>query len=91
MVFGTPQRTLKYKTDDAKSKEIYIILDNTYLEKVNKTKFLGVVVDEHLTWKYHIDGLTKTMSRNYGVINKMKHEFLNVYFIHFTVLLYYHI
>ena len=49
-----------------------IILDNTKLDRVTKTKFLGVIIDENLTWKNHIDGITKTISRNIGMINKLK-------------------
>ena len=43
------------------------------MERVNKTKFLGVLIDENLTWKHHIDALSKTISRNIGVLNKLKH------------------
>ena len=40
---------------------------------MNKTKFLGVLIDENSTWKDHIDAISKTMSRNIGIINKLKH------------------
>ena len=53
-----------------------IILDNTKLDRVTKTKFLGVIIDENLTWKNHIDGITKTISRNIGMINKLKFFFV---------------
>ena len=46
-----------------------IILDDTKLQWVTKTKFLGVIINESLTWKNHIDGISKTMSRN----NKVKY------------------
>ena len=52
---------------------IDIILDNTALERVKHTKFLGVLIDECLTWKQHIDCMSKTLARNIGVINKIKH------------------
>ena len=42
-------------------------------KNVNKTKFLGVLIDENLTWKDHIDEISKTMSQNVGMINKLKH------------------
>ena len=47
-----------------------IILDKTKLKRLDKTKFLGVTIDENLSWKNHIDGITKTISRNVGMINK---------------------
>ena len=37
-----------------------VLLDNTALERVKFTKFLGVLIDECLTWKYHIDCISKT-------------------------------
>ncbi len=32
-----------------------LLIDNTQLTRVDKVKFLGVIIDEHLTWKPHID------------------------------------
>ena len=65
MIMGTPKMTSMIDQTD-------IILDNTKLDRVTKTKFLGVIIDENLTWKNHIDGITKTISRNIGMINKLK-------------------
>ena len=64
---GTTHQTSKPEN------EIKVILDNVELSRVNKTKFLGVLIDENLTWKDHIDAISKTMSRNIGMINKLKH------------------
>ena len=50
-----------------------IIFDETPLEKVNLIKFLGVYVDNKLSWKDHITTTCKTISRNIGVINKLKY------------------
>ena len=33
-----------------------VTLDNTRLDRVTKTKYLGVIIDKKLTWKNHIDG-----------------------------------
>ena len=30
-----------------------------------------MTIDENLSWKNHIDGITKTISRNVGIINKL--------------------
>ena len=53
--------------------DMNVILDNTALERVKYTKFLGVLIDDCLTWKNHIDCISKTISRNIGVMNKLKH------------------
>lgn len=55
------------------SKMLNFVLDDVNLDRVNITKFLGVLIDENLTWKYHIEAISKTISRNIGVLNKLKH------------------
>ena len=55
------------------TQKINVILYNLSLERVNSTKFLGVVIDENLTWKHHIDAISKTISRNTGMLTKLKH------------------
>ena len=34
---------------------------------------MGVIIDENLTWKNHIDAISKTISRNIGVLTKLEH------------------
>ena len=53
--------------------KINVILDNVSLERVNSTKFLDVIIDESLTWKNHIDAISKTISRNIRMLSKLKH------------------
>ena len=49
-----------------------IKLDNTDIEVVSSMKFLGLIIDEKLSWKTHVDGICRTISRNIGIINKVK-------------------
>ncbi len=70
MIMGTPKMTSLGHGNSQLN--LNVILDDTELERVNKTKFLGVIIDENLTWKNHIDGITKTISRNIGMLNKLK-------------------
>ena len=63
MYLGTHQKT------NCKN-EIAIFLDNTKLERVKQTKFLGVLIDENLSWRNHIDNLSKKMTKNIGVLNE---------------------
>ena len=64
MILGTPHMTSR-KTSDSSN----IVLNDTIFERVKVTKFLGVLIDECLTWKNHIDCISKTISRNIGVMN----------------------
>ena len=68
MILGTP-----HMTSTKAREELNVMLDNTALEGVKFTKFLGVLIDECLTWKNHINCISKTISRNIGVMNKLKH------------------
>ena len=34
-------------------------------------KYLGVLVDKNLTWKYHIDAIAAKISKTIGLISKL--------------------
>ena len=72
MLLGTPQMTCRGDNAGCDN-HLEIVLDGTKLDRVKTTKFLGVIIDENMTWKHHIDGISKTISRNIGVMNKLKH------------------
>ena len=36
-----------------------LTLENTVIKQVTETKFLGVLIDQHLSWKPHIDFVSK--------------------------------
>ena len=52
-----------------------IIIDDSPLECVSQITFLGITVDNKLSWKPHVLNVCKTLSRNTGIINKLKHQF----------------
>ena len=53
--------------------DLGVISDDTVLERVKYTNLLDVLIDECLTWKCHIDCISKTLSRNISVMNRLKH------------------
>ena len=53
-----------------------IIIDNQPIDKVEKTKFLGVVIDSKLSWKSHICLVAGKLSKSIGMIIKAR-EYLN--------------
>ena len=73
MIMGTPQikekkkKTFKFKND------ISFLLDNRCLSRVNKTKFVCVITDENLSFKYLVEAISNTISRNIGFLNKLKY------------------
>ena len=48
MLVGTHQRT-------AEADDLVIEISNTRLERVNKFKYLGVLPDNTLSWKDHVE------------------------------------
>jgi len=43
------------------------------LERKDHIKYLGVVIDSSLTWNYNISYVCAKLSRNTGVISKLRH------------------
>ena len=46
-----------------------VIIDESIITRVKDCKFLGVVIDESLTWMKHINLVTSKMSKNIGVMH----------------------
>ena len=49
-----------------------IKIGKKHIAKVKYIKFLGVLLDEHLTWRYHISELSKKLARTCGILFKVK-------------------
>ena len=60
-------KTKKYCHHTAK-----ISIGGCEISQVSSTKFLGVLVDEHLSWKEHIHSVTNKVSRSLGIIKRIR-------------------
>ena len=49
-----------------------VMLNNNIVERKHETKFLGIIVDEKLKWDNHIQYISTKISKNIGVIDKMR-------------------
>ena len=56
--------------------DLNIKIDETKIEEVKKTKFLGVIIDNKLTWKDHVAHVASKVSRGMGMIIKAR-NYLN--------------
>jgi hypothetical protein len=43
------------------------------IERNEFIKYLGVIVDSNLTWKYHIDNIASKISKTIGIITRLRH------------------
>ena len=48
-----------------------IHINNSELKKVTHTQFLGVIIDENLTWEQHIKALSKKLASCTGSLNRI--------------------
>ena len=74
---------------DVEKAKLNVKLDGVSLNGVSSTRFLGVIIDENLTWKNHIDAISKNISRNIGMLTKLKHFVLEniLYSLYCTLIL----
>ena len=55
--------------------DLSINIANTSIDKVESTKFLGVYIDDKLSWKRHITYIKGKVARSIGILNKVRRSF----------------
>ena len=53
-----------------------LCINNAKIKRENSLKFLGVMIDENLTWKTHVELVENKVSKSVGILFKASH-FLN--------------
>ena len=66
MLLGTRNKTNQCKD------EFKLSIDDTEVKEVSTCKFLGITVDQNLTWKNHVDDLAKKCFRSIGILYTVK-------------------
>ncbi len=64
MIFHKPQKTIN---------PIQLFMNETEISRVSNFDFLGLTLNEHLSWKPHIDKVSNKISRSIGILNRHKH------------------
>ena len=49
-----------------------VVMNNVNITRVDKAKFLGVILDDKLSWTAHIDAMKTKMSRYVGIMYRIK-------------------
>jgi site-specific DNA-adenine methylase len=56
------------------SANIQVTLRSCIIERVPSLKFLGIIIQENLCWKTHIEYLHKKIAKCLGVLHRLKHQ-----------------
>ena len=62
-------------TNKRVDRSIRIQANNTILEQKKECKFLGVIVDEDISWKGHINYITNKISKTIAILRLLKYTF----------------
>ena len=65
VIFHSPQNAL--------NDTVNMKIGNQHVKQAKYVKFLGLLLDEHLSWKYHLSELSKKLSRTCGIFFKVRH------------------
>jgi len=76
--------TVKLAFEFCKNRNRPIVADNNHvlkidgkpIRKVNQSKFLGVYIDENISWRPHIQRIITKVSQTIGIIGRAK-SFMN--------------
>ena len=59
-----------------------IFINGTELERVADFNFLGLTINENLSWKPHVNKISNKIAKYSGILCRLKH-FLPTYITHF--------
>ena len=76
---------LYFRYGNCKKHKINLTLNDTLVEEKEVTKYLGVMIDNKLNWKFHIEHVRAKLSRGNGMISKVRYYvneqcLLNLYY-----------
>ena len=44
-----------------------LVMENTIVKQAVETKFLGIIIDQRLSWKSHLSFVSKKISKTVGI------------------------
>ena len=71
IIFHSQKKNIKNKVPQ-------IILNETPVERVVNFDFLGIFLNEHMTWTSHINKIANKIAKSIGILNKLKHALLTL-------------
>jgi len=63
---------MQFLTKKQNERKIEIIAPNSIITNINSTKFLGLIIDNSLSWKDHIAALTSKLNKACYAVRSIK-------------------
>ena len=55
--------------------KLKLTINDNPIEQVTEFNFLGIIIDQNVTWNEHITKTSVQMAREIGILHKLKHSF----------------
>ena len=72
VLIGTSQR-LNELDQNPESTPYAIVIDQREVSRVKLVKYLVMIVDDKLTWSQHVDYISSKITRNVGILKRIRH------------------
>ena len=65
--------TFSISLQNSLDETVNIKIGKEHVNQAKYVKFLGLLLDENLNWKYHLSELSKKLARTSGIFFKIRH------------------
>ena len=89
-MYFSPNKS-EMRNEGADEDDTILAIEGTIIKQVTETKFLGITIDDKLSWKPHIEILNKKLKSLCGRIYRIKEHFQSIYMSCYTTLCLNHI
>ena len=75
LIINLDKTQLMLFTTRSRPEPLTINVDGHNITEIKETKFLGIMLDNNLNWKAHIDYISKKISKTISLLRLLKHSF----------------
>ena len=72
MILGTSQKLHQLDSDPSETPFKFLVHEHE-IRRVRLVKYLGLMVDDCLTWEAHVEYITGKINRSIGILKRVRH------------------